>query len=117
MYDEEEVEIMIKYILEHKEIRNLAILLMFVTGMRVGELVTLKSSDFSGNTITIRRTESKIPAGKGKYDYIVKDFPKSEAGVRTIVVPSSYQWLMDLLKKRIGEFFFGGGSSVHDKCN
>ena len=45
------------YITSMPDILNLGIILMFCTGIRVGELVALKWSDFDGNSIKIRRTE------------------------------------------------------------
>lgn len=106
VYDENETEIIVRYLIDNPEIRNLAILLMFVTGLRVGELVALKKSDFYNNTITVRRTESKLFIEKGKYEYIIKEFPKSEAGVRTVVIPIEYQWLIDKLTSTDNEYIF-----------
>ena len=50
----------IKYLEDNLDVLNLGILLIFKTGIRVGELVTIKFSDISGNTIKIRRTETSI---------------------------------------------------------
>ena len=100
VYDEEETETMINYLIENKDPKNLAILLMFVTGLRVGELVTLKHGDFHENVVDVRRTESAIPAApdsKNKKEYIVKDYPKTGAGVRSIVIPERFSWLTELL--------------------
>ena len=36
-----------EYLEDNLDIRNLGILLMFLTGIRVGELVTLKHEDFT----------------------------------------------------------------------
>ena len=59
VFDEQETDTMIKYLESHLDLSNIAILLMFVTGMRIGEVVCLKHSDFDGNTIKIRRTETR----------------------------------------------------------
>ena len=71
---------------------NLGILLMFLTGIRIGELVALKHSDFSGNVFNVRRTETRY-VKNGGYVYEVKEFPKSEAGVRTVIIPRDYEWV------------------------
>ena len=46
VFDEDEMPIMMEYLEKNLDIYNLAILLMFVTGIRIGEAVALKHSDF-----------------------------------------------------------------------
>lgn len=112
VFDEEETATMIDYIIENIDIMNLGIALMFVTGVRIGELVTLKHEDIVANTINIRRTETRYVGEDGKYVYEVKEFPKTAAGVRTIVVPDQHLWLLKRLKmsNMFGEFIFVKGS-------
>lgn len=64
---------------------GLALLLAFQTGLRVGELVTLKFSDIKGSYLTVERTETSYsiinPDGtKTKPIYKIKDFPKTSDG-------------------------------------
>lgn len=109
VYNDEEMEVMIRYLLGNMDLKNLGILLMFVTGMRIGELVTLKNSDFVGNTVKIRRTETRYrDLETGKYVYAVKEFPKSEAGVRDPVIPPEYEWIVRRLRllNPFGEYVF-----------
>lgn len=108
VFSEEELPKILSYLTENPDLKNLGILLMFLTGIRVGELVTLKHSDFDGNTFKIRRTETKYVDENGKYVYGVKDFPKSEAGVRTVIIPKSYSWVTNKLRlvNPFGEFIF-----------
>lgn len=98
VFDEEELDKVFDYLLSNLDIKNMGILLMFISGIRVGELVTLKHADFNGNTFNIRRTETRIPLESHGYKYEVKEFPKSAAGIRTVVVPNSYDWLLNKLK-------------------
>lgn len=93
VYDDSEYAKIMRYLKDNLDVQNLGILLLFVTGMRVGELCTLKHSDFEGNTIKIRRTETRF-LKDGKYVYEVKEFPKTKAGVRTVIVPEDYTWLI-----------------------
>lgn len=98
VFNEEEMNVIIKYLIENKDAKNLGILLMFVTGIRVGELVALKHSDFKDNVVKIRRTETRIPKEEGNgSDYVVKEFPKSAAGVRSVVIPEEFLWLSNVL--------------------
>jgi len=97
VFDECEMLKVISHIKENPDIKNLGIALMFASGLRVGELVSLKYSDFDRNTISIHRTETRYKNSEGHYEYAVKNFPKTKAGKRTIVIPDGYQWLMDKL--------------------
>lgn len=112
VFNEQETDIMIKYLKDHLDLSNIAILLMFVTGMRIGEVVCLKHSDFGENTIDVRRTETRYKAeGETSYHIEVKDFPKTRAGARTIVVPKAYEWLLARIRitNPFGEYVFARG--------
>lgn len=113
VFDEEETDKMIRYLKETPDMMNLGILLMFVTGARIGEIVALKHSDFEGNTFKIRRTETRFTDAEGKYVCEVKEFPKSQAGVRTVIIPEDYAWLTKAIRHQnpFEEFIF-----VKDGC-
>jgi len=108
VFNEYEMPKIMEYLEDNLDIRNLGILLMFLTGIRVGELVTLKHEDFTGTVFKIRRTETRYLVEKGHYAYEVKDFPKSEAGVRTAIIPNGYAWVAEKLKLQnpFGEYIF-----------
>lgn len=84
---------------ENWTVHGLAILLMFVTGLRVGELVSLRYSDIENNVIHVSRTETRYKDSSGKYVYRVEDSPKTDAGVRDVPIPKDYQWVMKALRK------------------
>ncbi|MCC8061495.1 MAG: tyrosine-type recombinase/integrase, partial [Clostridiales bacterium] len=98
VFNEEEMSLMMTYLEENLDLNNLAILLMFLTGIRVGEAVALKHSDFRENTFQIRRTETRYRGSDGNYIYAVKEFPKTQAGVRTVVIPMDYSWITDVIR-------------------
>jgi len=109
VFSEEEYPIMEKYLCENLDLRNLGILLMFLTGIRVGELVSLKHSDFDGTAFRIRRTETRYHDNvTNKEVYEVKEFPKTAAGLRTVVIPPDYEWVVKKLKMQnpFGEYIF-----------
>lgn len=69
---------------------------MFECGMRAGELSSLKFSDIHNTVlkdgtikhyISIQRTEIKVRDENGKWAKIVSDYPKSDAGLRDIIIP------------------------------
>lgn len=115
VFDEVEMPKIMEYLENNLDIQNIAILLMFVTGARVGEVVALKHSDFDGCSFKIRRTETRYKEN-GAYVYQVKDFPKSQAGVRTAVLPDEYNWLVrkiQLLNPFSEYVFMKDGERIH----
>lgn len=99
VFNEEETSIAIKYLKDNLDIRNSAVLLMFITGMRIGEIVALKPEDINieKNTIKISRTETRYKEN-GKNIFAVNPFPKTQSSNRTIVIPSNYKWFLRNLK-------------------
>lgn len=107
VFTEEETDAVIQYLVKNPDIRNIGILLMFLTGMRVGELVSLKFEDIEENSICIKRTETRFRKN-GKDVYEVKESPKTEAGNRVAIVPENYAWVLKRLRSLnpFGEYIF-----------
>lgn len=97
VFMDNEVSAILSYLTEKPDLRNLGILLMFLTGLRVGELVALKFEDIESNIVHVRRTETRFRVGE-KDVYEVKDTPKTEAGDRAAVVPVEYMWVLKRLE-------------------
>lgn len=95
VFNEVEMSSMVTYLKDHYDIKNAAILLLFVTGMRIGELAALQHEDLNPetNSVKIRRTETRYEEN-GTTIYEIKNYPKTAAGIREIVVPTAYQWLI-----------------------
>ena len=87
VYQEDELPVMLNYLRDNSnDIENLGILLVFQTGMRVGELVALQASDIS-TTIHVSKTEIRYKSPEtGKAVREIKNFPKSQAGDRYIIM-------------------------------
>lgn len=107
VFDEDETQKMLSYLIANRDIRNDGVTLLFVSGMRVGELVGIKPQDIdlNSNTVKIRRTETRFKDGD-KTVYAIKEYPKTKAGIREIVIPSSYSWLLKELSEKKTEFIF-----------
>ncbi len=99
VFNVEETDKIIRYLIENPDIWNLGLLLMFVSGLRVGELVALHWEDFKSDVILVRRTETRFQDDNGKYIYQVKDFPKTKAGVRTVAIPQAFHWIYDAVRE------------------
>ncbi len=108
VFNESEMSLVMEYLKANPDMINLGILLMFVTGARVGEIVTLKHEDFDNNTFKIRRTETRFLGEDKKYVCEVKEFPKSQAGVRTAIIPEDFSWLVKAIRRQnpFGEYIF-----------
>lgn len=107
VFDEEETQKLLSYLIKNRDIRNDGIILLFVSGMRVGELVGIKPQDINLNlnTVKIRRTETRFKEDN-KTIYSIKEYPKTKAGIREIVIPSSYSWLLKDLYEKSCEYVF-----------
>lgn len=112
VFNEEEMDKIIAYVKEHmddlnsskvsvrrEQMKNVIIALMFVTGMRCGEAAALKADVIAEDYLVVRRTEIHWKNENNRYVTSVKEFAKTEKGVRTIVVPPSYQWILKVVQE------------------
>lgn len=96
VYNEEETLAVMNYLFDNKDDDlNVGLLLMFVSGIRIGELLSLKYGDFNGCKVSIRRTITISVNESGKIARIVKDSPKTEAGIRDVIIPESFKWICE----------------------
>lgn len=107
VYSEEEIPLIKDYLLQKDTLRYLGVLLVFVTGMRVGELSALKPEDVfikgKSGSIHVCRTEvhysEEDKNGKRKNVVKVQDFAKSEAGNRHIILNSFAVQVLERIKE------------------
>ena len=81
VFNSSETDLIISTIVEKywNSIRHLGLLFMLFTGVRVGELAVLKTTDFiSENKLYVQRTLSKEKDINGKSHRIISNFPKTE---------------------------------------
>ncbi|MGN0279105.1 MAG: tyrosine-type recombinase/integrase [Lachnospiraceae bacterium] len=105
---DEELNVVIPSLIEHKnDMRSLAFLLDFATGLRIGEFSALKGIDLQEQSVIIRRSEHKYKKACGKgYDYVVENIDddcglsavKTEASSREVIVPTEARWILRYLK-------------------
>lgn len=108
VFNDDEIVKLIKEISSNPDMLNLGIMLMFCTGMRVGELVALKWCDVTNNSIKIRRTEISYKGDNKKNVYEIREYPKTEASIRTVFVPTEFSSILRRLKLMSGnsEYIF-----------
>lgn len=108
VFFEDEVTLITKHIMEKPTIKRLGILLAFQTGLRVGELCALKPTDIKQNVIHVQRTEVVYKNENGILVHDIKEFPKSDAGDRYLIVTDSAMETIRQIKKLnpFNEFLF-----------
>lgn len=107
VFMEDELPKICAYLKENPDIINIGLLTMFKTGMRVGELASLKCDDVSYTDIHVHRTEVFYKDETGNIVYEVKNSPKTEAGNRHICFPESHVKYIKMAKAlSCGEYLF-----------
>lgn len=100
VFSEDEAAKIANYIIgNYKTARELGILLSLLTGLRVGELCTLKYSDHEKDKLYIQRTEVKYKDQSGKTVYDVREFPKTESSMNGIELSDSAISVLEMIKK------------------
>lgn len=107
VFMESEEKKIVEYLENNIDILNLGLLLIFKSGLRIGELVALEKSDINGNMISVRKTET-IYKENGKIHYDIKNFPKTEAGLRDVIIPDNYLWIFKEIRRKcpFGQYLF-----------
>jgi integrase len=87
VFTNNEIDMIVNYINnEPVSIINLGVILAFQTGLRRGELSTLKLSDIRDGMLIVRRTEIKYKDENGHTKFGVRDETKTEAGMRKVIL-------------------------------
>lgn len=100
VYSEKEVTKMTEYIINnYQSTRELGVLLALLTGLRAGELASLKVTDQENDMLYIQRTEIKYKDDNGKTVYAVRPFPKSECSMNGINLSDSTVKVLTMIRK------------------
>lgn len=51
------------------------------------------------NLIHVSRTEVRYKGDDGKAVFEIRDFPKTEAGIRDVIIPESAVWIVERIKE------------------
>jgi len=94
----EEAAAVIGYLQEHADIKNLGLLLLFASGLRVGEVTTLTWDDVTEESLTVRRTETTWTDSTGTHTE-VSERPKTQDGERIVPLPSAARWIVTRLQE------------------
>lgn len=80
---------------------GLALIILFQTGIRSGELAAIKPTDIRGNYLTVERTETSYSTinpdrTKSKVTYEIKEFPKTAGGNRNIPLSEKAKRILEM---------------------
>ena len=98
IFTQAEVDSIVKHISRSNSLNDIAILFAIYTGMRVGEIVALKWEDLSADYIHINRTQIRYRNEMGVLIHEIRDFPKTEAGIRDVVIIPELQAVIRRLR-------------------
>lgn len=120
VFTQEEETMIIRYIDSHPaDLTGQGIKLLFLTGMRIGELAVLTFDDVHEQYISVSKTETSYKERDEdgnvlRIKYEIKPFPKTEAGIRSIIIPSEVhkivQTIQTISPANEGNFLFYGRS-------
>lgn len=109
VFMEDEVKMIVEYLTEHKpNVISYGIILALRTGLRVGELCSLRFEDVKDNCIRISKTEVRYKTEEGRYTRDVRDNAKTEAGNRCVLIDRQSEELIEKIKalNPNGEYLF-----------
>ena len=113
VYSVEEADKLIHYLVNNIDEKNLALLLIYLTGLRVGEVTTIKHCNVFSDHIRVQNTQTRWTDNDGIIHRDIKN-PKTEAGFRSVPIPSAYHWVLEELKARNpdSQFVFMGENGL-----
>lgn len=109
VFNEDETIAVTRYLRENQNIHNLGLLLLFETGLRVGELCVLKPEHILPEGIKVESTEIYYKDSEtNKNVFEIKETPKMGADDRIVVIPPQARETLRKIKlmNPFGEFLF-----------
>lgn len=112
VFTEDETRRIARYLEMHLDEKNRCLLLILVSGIRIGEAVALKKSDIEGDVLFVRRTETMWIDADGSVHIEVREGTKTD-GVRSVVIHESFKWLLDQIANHCGKEWLFENSRGH----
>ena len=108
VFNTDETALLAAYFRGHPTIHNLGLLLMFQTGLRIGELSVLQPTDIDDDGIHVTKTEVYYRNEYNKTVFDIKDSPKGGADDRLVVIDAHARETIKRIRRLnpFGEFLF-----------
>lgn len=101
----DEVALITDFLSRSRNLIDQGLLLMFWTGLRVGELCVLRPDDLEDDVLLVRRMERRHKV-QGSYVYTVENMTKANAGEREVVLIEDAQRLFLKISKGKSGYVF-----------
>lgn len=108
-----ELPIIVDFLANSSHPIDTGLLLLFKTGLRVGELCALERKHFTPRGLKIEQMETKY-VKNGKYYYEIVHHAKTEAGTREVLVPEHDMWILEKILTLRGTNLWSGYSVDKD---
>lgn len=116
-FSEDEEQIIVEYLWDNPSVYNLGLLLMFLTGLRIGELVALQPKHICGDHILVENTEVYYKDEKTKkMVYEIKENVKLNSDDRNVIITKEAEIVLKKIKANaaFGEYLFmRNGKRIH----
>lgn len=99
VFREDEMQKLVESLSRKVTVPNLGVLLAAYTGMRMGEVAALKWEDINEKYIYVHRTQIRYQGEDGKDIYEIRDFPKTEASIRRVVIVENLRPILKQLRR------------------
>lgn len=99
VFREDEMHKLVDALSKKITVPNLGVLLAAYTGMRMGEVAALKWEDIREDHIYVHRTQIRYQGEDGRDIYEVRDFPKTEASIRKVVIVEGLKPILKQLRR------------------
>lgn len=99
VFREDEMHKLVEALSKKITVPNLGVLLAAYTGMRMGEVAALKWEDIREDHIYVHRTQIRYQGEDGRDIYEVRDFPKTEASIRKVVIVEGLKPILKQLRR------------------
>ena len=108
VFTDDEVNALAGYFKRKPTGKHLGLLIVFATGLRIGELAALKWADVREDGLYVHRTETTWVDEDHHTHCEVRNLPKTRAGQRRVPIPTSGKWIIEELRKLNpdGEYVF-----------
>ena len=108
VFTDDEVNTLAEYFKRKPTGKHLGLLIVFATGLRIGELAALKWTDVRDDGLYVHRTETTWTDDDHHTHCVVRNLPKTRAGQRRVPIPGSGKWIIEELRKLNpdGEYVF-----------
>lgn len=116
-FTKKEEELLVNYLIDNINLRNLSILLALFSGLRIGEICALRWTDvdFINNTLTINKTAQRIKdideTSNSKTKLIV-DKPKTTSSIRIVPIPEILVSILKEFKQENDCYIFSNDSLI-----